>query len=109
MGLPAVCGDFGHEGVLETGRETGATTSTEAGVFDLLDNPILAHLEDVLRLMPIATLDCGVDPGLFIFVEVSENTVLVGETAVGPESHRYSDDCLSLTLSSSCQQRLSEH
>ena len=75
--LPAV-GNLRHEGVLEAGGETGTTATAKSRVFDFLDDPVLAHTENLLGVVPVATLERAVNPGRFILVQVGEDTVLVG-------------------------------
>jgi hypothetical protein len=52
--LPAVAALLGHEGVLEAGGEASASSASEAGLLDLVDDPVLAHEQHVLGLVPVS-------------------------------------------------------
>jgi hypothetical protein len=54
--VPAVA-LLGHEGVLEASGEASASSASEAGLLDLVDDPVLAHEHDVLGLVPVSLQD----------------------------------------------------
>ena len=84
--LPAI-GNLGHERVFEARGETSATAATQTRLFDFVDDPVRAHGEDVLGLMPVAAFHGAVNPGALILVQVGENAVLVRQTAVHAHGH----------------------
>jgi len=80
--LPAI-GNLGHEGVLESGGESSTTTSSESRLLDLIDDPVLAHGENLLGLVPVTALESTLDKGVLIFIQVRENTVLIAQVSIG--------------------------
>jgi len=70
---------------LETGGETSTTTSSQAGCLDLVDDPVVALGEDLLRLVPVAhLLRCGKGRGVAAH-QVLEDTVLILEASIGSD------------------------
>lgn len=68
-----------HEGPLETRRETGATTTTHARVFHLIDDPVSAFAEDFLGLVPVAALHGALDSKVVAAVNVGKDAVFIRE------------------------------
>ena len=85
--LPSIGRNLWHKGVFESRGETGATSASKTRLLDFIYNPVLAHFNYVLRLVPVASLHSGVDPRGLILVQVGENAVLVLQSAVGSESY----------------------
>ena len=79
--LPSI-GDLWHKGVLQSRGETGSTTSSKARLFDFVDDPIGPHLNDVLGLMPVTSLERASNKGIFVFIKVRENPILVLKISV---------------------------
>jgi len=71
-----------HEGKLEAGRETCATSTSETGRFDLIDDPVVTLQYYLLRLVPIAILLRTREIGTVVAVQVLKYSVLVFEVAV---------------------------
>lgn len=82
-------GNLRHEGVLQARWETSATSASQARVLDLLNDPVLAHLNDVLGLVPVAALHGRLDPGILVLVHVGEDAVLIGQVPVRAVPHGY--------------------
>lgn len=59
---------FGHERVLESTRETSATTAAQARFLDLVNNPVVSVGEDLLGLMPVSALHSAINPAVVIVV-----------------------------------------
>src|SRR5262245_6648786 len=82
---------LGHEGPFEAGREAGAAAPAQPRAFDLVDDPVVALVDQRLGVVPGAT---GTSPSklpVVEAVEVAEDAVLVSEhcrpsvlSAVGP-------------------------
>ena len=81
-GRPAV-GLLGHEGPLEAGGEAGAAPAAEAGVLDLLDDPVGALPHDLLGHLVVAALEGVLEAPILLAVQVGEDAILVGQAAVG--------------------------
>ena len=75
---------LGHERVLQTGREAGTTSASQARALDFVDDPVLAHAHDVFCLMPVSSLECASDEWVLILVDVGEDTVLIAQVTVEP-------------------------
>lgn len=52
MNVPSIEGLL-HESPLHSGRESGTSTTTKTGRRHLLQNPVLALENDLLRLVPV--------------------------------------------------------
>ena len=81
-GGPAV-GLLGHEGPLEAGGEAGAAAAAEAGVLDLLDDPVGSLPHDLLGHLVVTALEGILEAPILLAVEVGEDAILIGEAAVG--------------------------
>ena len=81
-GGPTV-GLLGHEGPLEAGGEAGAAAAAEAGVLDLLDDPVGSLPHDLLGHLVVSALEGILEAPVLLAVEVGEDAILVGEAAVG--------------------------
>ena len=68
-----------HEGPLETGREAGAPAPAQAGGLHLVDDPLLALLDQRLRAVPCAARARALEPPVAEAVEVGEDAVFVVE------------------------------
>ena len=74
--LPSI-GNLWHERVFQTSWESSTTSATKTGCLDFINDPVLAHCEDILGSVPITSLKCTIDEGVSIVVHVSEYTVLI--------------------------------
>jgi len=74
--LPAIRG-LVHEAPLQSRRETGATTSTETGFFHFVQDPFMTLEQNLLGLVPVATLECAIELIVVESVNVGENAILV--------------------------------
>ena len=72
-----VLGHLGHEAPLQTGGEGGASTAAETGRLDIRNDLVGTHLQQLLRLIPEATLHGALDVPVVVAIEVCENTILV--------------------------------
>ena len=66
-----------HEGPLHAGGEARTAAPTQAGGFHLVDDPVTAHLEQVLGAVPIAALECAFQARILPAVEVREDAVAI--------------------------------
>mmetsp|Transcript_19033 Transcript_19033/g.34542 ORF Transcript_19033/g.34542 Transcript_19033/m.34542 type:complete len:220 (+) Transcript_19033:994-1653(+) len=73
---------LGHEGPLETARESGSATASEARVLDLLHHPVRAHPHDILGAVPVSAEHCVLKTPVLLAVDVGEDAVGVLEPAV---------------------------
>ena len=71
-----------HETPLHAGRETSATSSSQTGSLDLGDQPVVALVQDLLGLVPVAVLLCRLEIGAVFAVQVLENAVLILQTSL---------------------------
>ena len=79
----AAVGVLGHEAPLHPGGEAGAPPPTEAGVLDLLHDPIGTHSHDFLRQMVVPSFFGVREAPVLLPVEVREDSVLVTEAGEG--------------------------
>ena len=84
--LPAVR-DLGHERVFETRWETGSSATAQSRLLNLIDTPVVAHGQDVLRPVPVSSLQCAFNERITILVDVSENAVLVLQIPIASHAH----------------------
>src|SRR6266566_6970134 len=76
-------GDGGAQAYpFQSRRETGTTSTPQAGGLDLVDNPIVSLQYDLLGLVPVSHLLCMFQIRRVPAVQVLEDAVLVLETAV---------------------------
>jgi len=66
-----------HERVLETRRESGTASPAQPTLFDLINQPVVTHADDVLCAVPVAALHCSVDEAITVIIDVCKNAVLV--------------------------------
>ena len=79
--LPSI-GNLWHERVFQTSWESSTSSATKTGLLDLVNDPILAHREDVLGSVPVTSLKRTIDEGVSIIVHISENAVLIFEVTI---------------------------
>ena len=68
---------LGHERPLEAGREAGAAAAAQARVLDLVDDPVVALVDQRLGVVPGAARPGAGQPPVLEAVEVLEDAVLV--------------------------------
>lgn len=84
--LPAIRGRLGHERILQSRGEASSSSASEAGLLNLIDNPVWSHLDDFLGLVPVPAFESAFNKGVPIFVQVGVDAILVFEVAVASES-----------------------
>ena len=78
-------GFLGHERPFHAGAEAGAAAPAEAGVLDLLDNPIAALFDQLLGFVPIAAPARAFKADVPLAVNVGEDAVPVLEHQASPD------------------------
>lgn len=82
--LPSSWIVLGHKRVLETSWETGSSSASQARLLDFVDNPVLAHGNDLFGLVPVSSLQSSVDERIAVLVHIREDPVLVRQSTVEP-------------------------
>lgn len=68
----------------QTRGETSTSSSSQTGGLDLIDDPIVALEDNLLRLVPIAHLLRALEVGRVSSVQILKDAILVLEAAVSP-------------------------
>mmetsp|Transcript_20402 Transcript_20402/g.42802 ORF Transcript_20402/g.42802 Transcript_20402/m.42802 type:complete len:518 (+) Transcript_20402:466-2019(+) len=77
---------LGHEAPLQAGREARPAAAAEPRVFDFLDDPVGAHVHDLLGQVVVAPLQRVFEAPVLLAVQVREDAVLVGQASVGADA-----------------------
>ena len=70
-------GFLGHEGPLQSGRESGAAAATQTRGFDFVDDLVTTQVEQRLGVVPVATRFCAREAPIMGTVQVGKDPVFV--------------------------------
>ena len=73
-----------HEGPFQPGRKAGTAAPAKAGGLDPLDDLVMAKLQELCRVLPVATLARAGKTGVHPAIEIGEDAILVSQHSVLP-------------------------
>merc|ERR1711991_9454 len=71
-----------HERPFQTTGKSGSSTSSKPTGLNLVDDPVSAAVQNILGAVPVTPLHGTLEASIMLVVQISENSVLVLQTAM---------------------------